>query len=57
MFVYAASCRLNAYHAHLAADRKIEQFEELEVCEKMRFLLVAHALDRPKDWNAATRMY
>lgn len=47
--VYAASCRLNALHANLTAAHKIEHFEELEVCEKMRFLLVAHALDRPEE--------
>jgi hypothetical protein len=50
--VYVASCRLNAYHAHLATSRKTEHFEKLQVWDKMRYLLRAHALDR-KEQNAA----
>jgi hypothetical protein len=51
--VYVASCRLNAYHAQLAASRKTENFEKLQVWDKMRFLLRAHALDRKEERNAA----
>ena len=51
--VYVASCRLNAYHAHLAAARQTEHFEKLQVWDKMRFLLRAHALDRKDQQNAA----
>lgn len=50
--IYVASCRLNAYHAHLAASRQTEHFEQLQVWDKMRFLLRAHALDR-KDQQSA----
>ena len=52
--IYVASCRLNAYHAQLAAARKTEHFENLHVWEKMRFLLRAHALDREEEQNAAS---
>jgi hypothetical protein len=51
--VYVASCRLNAYHAHLAASRKTEHFEKLQVWDKIRFLLRAHALDRREEQSAA----
>ena len=51
--IYVASCRLNAYHAHLAASRQTEHFEKLQVWDKMRFLLRAHALDRKDQQNAA----
>jgi hypothetical protein len=51
--VYVASCRLNAYHAHLSTSRKTEHFEKLQVWDKMRYLLRAHELDR-KEQNAAT---
>jgi hypothetical protein len=51
--VYVASCRLNAYHAHLAASRKIEHFEKLQVWDKIRYLLRAHALDRKEEQAAA----
>jgi len=47
--VYAASCRLNAYHANLAEARKIKHFEKLEVWDKMRFLLMAYAPDRVEE--------
>lgn len=49
--VYVASCRLNAYHAQLAAARKTKHFEQLQVLDKMRFLLRAHALDRQEEQN------
>jgi hypothetical protein len=52
--IYAASCRLNAYHAHLSAARKMENFEELEVWDKMRFLLMAHGLNRPEERDSGT---
>lgn len=51
--VYVASCRLNAYHAQLAASRKTEHFEKLQVWDKMRYLLRAHALERKEEQNAA----
>lgn len=47
--IYAASCRLNACHADLSVARKVKNFEELEVWDKMRFLLVAHGHDRPEE--------
>lgn len=51
--VYVASCRLNAYHAQLAPSRKTENFEKLQVWDKMRFLLRARALDQKEEQNAA----
>lgn len=51
--VYVASCRLNAYHAHLAESRKTEHFEKLQVWDKMRYLLRAHALERKEEQIAA----
>ena len=47
--VYVASCRLNAYHAQLAASRKIKNFEKLQVWDKIKFLLRANALDRKSE--------
>lgn len=51
--VYVASCRLNAYHAQLTAARKIDNFEKLQVLDKIKFLLRAHALDRKEEQIAA----
>lgn len=53
LVVYVASCRLNAYHTQLSEAHKTEHFEKLQVWDKMRFLLRAHALDRKDEQNAA----